>query len=96
MKMLDELRRRDFSKLTPAQRQRLERDLEALELLELRESFASPGGLMRWTRHMWSACEPTTPFLEDWPLHAICDHLEMVAWGKITRLLINCKSQDLI
>jgi hypothetical protein len=45
-----ELQRRDFSKLTPAQQQRLERDLKALELMDLRESFAAPGGLLKFVR----------------------------------------------
>lgn len=33
--------------------------------------------------------EPVTPLVEGWPLEAICDHLEAVTHGELTRLLIN-------
>jgi predicted phage terminase large subunit-like protein len=33
--------------------------------------------------------EPGNPLIDGWVLHAICDHLQAVSEGKITRLLIN-------
>ena len=84
-----DLRRRDLSKLTGAQRQRLDRDLEALELLELRKAFAAPGGLLKFVRHFWPVLEPDAKFKEDWAIEVMALHLEAVARGSITRLLIN-------
>ena len=37
----------------------------------------------------WHVVEPTTPFLPNWHLDAICDHLEAVSRGEIRNLLIN-------
>jgi predicted phage terminase large subunit-like protein len=37
----------------------------------------------------WPVLEPGTPFMDNWHLHAICDHLQAVSAGQITRLLIN-------
>jgi predicted phage terminase large subunit-like protein len=37
----------------------------------------------------WHVLEPSTPLKWGWVMQAICDHLQAVAEGKITRLLIN-------
>lgn len=37
----------------------------------------------------WPVIEPATPFLESWVLDAICEHLEAVTSGEISRLLMN-------
>ena len=66
-----DLQRLDFSKLTTAKRQQLARDLEALELMELRESFAAPGGLLKFVRHFWPVLEPDAKFKEDWAIEAM-------------------------
>jgi hypothetical protein len=84
-----DLSRYDYSKLTLAQRQGLKRDLEKLQLEELRESFAAPGGLKRFVVYFWRLVEPSRPLVDGWPLDAICDHLEAVTRGDIRRLLIN-------
>ncbi len=55
----------------------------------LRKSFTGPGGLLRFVRHFWSVLEPQTPFVNGWPLEAVCEHLQAVTEGRITRLLIN-------
>lgn len=47
------------------------------------------GGLISFVRYFWRALEPETPFVDGWPLWAMCEHLEAVTEGKITRLLIN-------
>ena len=62
-----------------------------------RRLHAAPGGLMRFVRYFWEVIEPDTEFQEGWALEAIALHLEAVAAGAITRLLINvppgsCKS----
>jgi hypothetical protein len=89
LEQLKLLKRRDHSKLTPAQRERMDEDLKTLELRLLRESFEAPGGLRRFIEHFWPIVEPACPLIDGWPLVAICDHLEAVANGQIRRLLMN-------
>jgi predicted phage terminase large subunit-like protein len=55
------------------------------------------GGLIAFVRHFWHVLEPETKFVDGWSMWAICEHLEGVTFGEITRLLINvppgfCKS----
>lgn len=56
---------------------------------QLRASFKGPGGLLRFIEHFWHVLEPGRPFVQGWALSAMCDHLQAVTDGKITRLLIN-------
>src|SRR3954462_10814948 len=37
----------------------------------------------------WATVEPARPFLANWHIDAIADHLQAVADGQITRLVIN-------
>ena len=37
----------------------------------------------------WRVLEPTARFVDNWHVHLICQHLEAVTRGEITRLLIN-------
>lgn len=54
-----------------------------------------PGGLLAFIRHFWHILEPARPFVEGWPIEALCAHLEEVTRGTITgeytitRLLAN-------
>lgn len=57
--------------------------LRALDRLDCEE------GLLPFVRHMWPIIEPATPFVDGWPIEAVCEHLEAVTAGEITRLLIN-------
>ena len=55
------------------------------------------GGLIAFVRAFWHILEPSTPLVDGWPMWAICEHLEAVTAGEVTRLLINvppgfCKS----
>ena len=55
------------------------------------------GGLIAFVRAFWRILEPSTPLVDGWPMWAICEHLEAVTAGEVTRLLINvppgfCKS----
>lgn len=47
------------------------------------------GGLIAFVRHFWHVLEPETPFVDGWPLWAICEHLEAATFGEVRRLLIN-------
>lgn len=42
-----------------------------------------------FVREAWGLVEPDTPFVPNWHLDAICDHLEAVTRGEIAKLLIN-------
>jgi phage terminase large subunit-like protein len=44
--------------------------------------------LYAFTKAAWSHIDPA-PFRAGWPIEAVCDHLEAVADGQITRLIIN-------
>lgn len=45
--------------------------------------------LSGFVRNAWHVLEPTTPYVHSWHIDAVCAHLEAVAAGQITRLLIN-------
>jgi hypothetical protein len=45
--------------------------------------------LYAFVREAWHVLEPSTQFIGNWHLEAICEHLEAVSAGLITRLLIN-------
>lgn len=47
------------------------------------------GGLLEFVRYFWPILEPGTKFVDGWALEAICEHLEAVTSGEITKLLIN-------
>lgn len=40
-------------------------------------------------RDAWKIVEPSRPLVDNWHVHALCDHLEAVARGEIRRLIIN-------
>lgn len=45
--------------------------------------------LLNYIRAAWHLVEPSRPFLANWHIEAICEHLEAVKAGEITRLVIN-------
>lgn len=45
--------------------------------------------LHEFVRQAWHILEPATPFMDNWHIGAICEHLEAVARGDMRRLLIN-------
>lgn len=45
--------------------------------------------LWSFTRWAWPMLEPGREFIDNWHLHVICEHLEAVTRGEISRLLIN-------
>jgi hypothetical protein len=47
------------------------------------------GGLLSFVRYFWHILEPGTKFVDGWALEAVCEHLEAVTFGEITKLLIN-------
>lgn len=76
----------------PARREellKLARMMREHDLRRIRSEQSQRGGLIRFVRYFWKVLEPETPLVEGWALYAICDHLEAVTFGEITRLLIN-------
>lgn len=45
--------------------------------------------LIAFIEEFWTIVEPDRPFVRGWALEAICQHLEAVTRGEITRLLMN-------
>jgi len=45
--------------------------------------------LAGFVREAWHILEPNMPYVHNWHIDAICEHLEAVTRGEITRLLIN-------
>jgi predicted phage terminase large subunit-like protein len=47
------------------------------------------GSLFSYIKLMWPIVEPARQFIAGWHIEAMCEHLEAVTNGQITRLLIN-------
>jgi Uncharacterized protein conserved in bacteria len=45
--------------------------------------------LADFIRQAWHVIEPATPYLHNWHIDLICEYLEAVSAGQITRLIIN-------
>jgi predicted phage terminase large subunit-like protein len=45
--------------------------------------------LYEFVKQAWHVVEPGVPFIESWHIQVICDHLQAITEGHITRLLIN-------
>lgn len=45
--------------------------------------------LAGFVRHAWHVLEPSADYVHGWHIDAICEHLEAVTDGRLTRLLIN-------
>lgn len=66
---------------------------EALELsnedwLEIEREYCARS-LANFVRQAWPEYDPSSPLVWGWHIDAICEHLEAVTTGDITRLLIN-------
>src|SRR4051812_23081212 len=69
-----------------ANRQRLSDHLAAQDVLLTRLAEQS---LYAYLRQAWPVFEPGTPFVENWHIPYLAEHLEAATVGDITRLLIN-------
>ena len=45
--------------------------------------------LREFVRQAWPVVDPSTPFIPNWHLDAMCDHLQAITEGKLQRLVIN-------
>ena len=53
------------------------------------ERTAPQMSLRRFVEEAWPVLEPEAPFLPNWHVDAICEHLEAIAVGDLRRLIIN-------
>ena len=67
-------------------RQILNERARATEALLMRQA---EGSLRAFVEQVWHILEPETPFLSNWHIDLICEYLEAVTAGQITRLVIN-------
>lgn len=58
-------------------------------LEELVSRFDAEKSLYEFMRQSWPYVEGDTPFVANWHLEALCEHLEAVLSGEIKNLLIN-------
>jgi predicted phage terminase large subunit-like protein len=72
--MLEERERR-------AERRRIRDDTHAIR--------ARCQKLSGFVREAWRVLEPNQPYVHNWHIDAVCDHLEAITFGRINRLLIN-------
>lgn len=67
-----------------------DKDLLDLErTLSNKEKLAAQASLKPFVRQTWPVLGETNTFLDNWHIELICEYLEMVSLGEITRLIIN-------
>ena len=71
--------------MTPTNKELIHR-LELQDALLRRQAEQS---LRSYVEQAWPILEPDTPFLSNWHIDYLAEHLEAVTAGEITRLLIN-------
>lgn len=81
MPTLAEIRAERARRTADQERQRVARDAE-----HIRERCQTLAGFIK---EGWHVLEPSQPYVHGWHVDALCDHLEAVTNGDITRLLIN-------
>lgn len=53
------------------------------------DAIAAESRLLDFVRLTWSVIEPSQPYVHGWVIERICEHLEAVTRGEITRLVVN-------
>lgn len=81
MPSLAEIRAERARREAERERERVLKDAE-----KIRERCTSLSGFIR---EAWHVLEPSQPYVHGWHVDALCNHLEAVTDGLITRLLIN-------
>lgn len=59
-----------------------------LEIIEVEKALCAIS-LADFVRLAWPVLEPGQPYIHGWHVDAVCEHLEAVTHGEITRLLVN-------
>jgi predicted phage terminase large subunit-like protein len=60
-----------------------------LTLINLDRAVIKKGGLKKFIELSWYLIEPGKEFVTGWHIDAICEHLEAISKGQLTRLVIN-------
>ena len=76
-------------------RSREELEAEHLALLEAEDYARAEVDLGHFIRGAWKVLEPGTPYLHNWHIDAIADHLNGVFIGQIRKLIINMPPRNL-
>ncbi|MBS1903476.1 MAG: phage terminase large subunit [Bacteroidetes bacterium] len=81
----------DFDRM-PAEEQE-----ELLRLVRAEEFYSQRGSLTlhEFVKQFWHVLEPTTPFIDNWHIGAICEHLEACYRREIRKLIINVPPRSL-
>jgi len=58
-------------------------------LQELEERDSAEASLSEFIKQSWHVLHPTSPYIHNWHIDAIAEHLTAITNGKITRLLVN-------
>lgn len=58
-------------------------------IIELDRTLIKKCGLRKFIELGWHQIEPGKPYLSGWHIDAICEHLEAITNGELTRLVIN-------
>ena len=74
---------------TPSVTSLLEGELDVESVLGQLDLADCEDSLLKFIELSWSILEPTRPFVPNWHIEAICDHLTAVSDGEINRLLIS-------
>lgn len=61
--------------------------LELIQAEKLRRQAES--SLYEFVKQAWAVVEPGVPFIPSWHIEVICEHLEAISSGDLTRLLVN-------
>ena len=77
----------DLAQMSREELEQYDRDLAHYEILQDRKLL--PQSLHEFTKVAFEIVEPGTPYLDNWHIQAICDHLEALVRGDIRNLLIN-------
>jgi predicted phage terminase large subunit-like protein len=62
---------------------------KATTLIDLDRAVIKKGGLKKFIELSWHQIEPGKTFVSGWHIDAICEHLEAISKGELTRLVIN-------
>lgn len=69
-------------------KQKKKTDLPDIDFLELEREYCARS-LSNFVKRAWHVLEPSNPYVHNWHIDAVGDHLDACATGQIKRLLIN-------
>jgi predicted phage terminase large subunit-like protein len=78
---LEQIRAEQARRVAEAERAEFLRNIEQIRKRCVR--------LSGFVREAWQVLEPNSVYIHGWHIDAICEHLEAVTYGRISRLLIN-------